>query len=143
MALNKLLLTCITEQVCDFAEFLDAPECARALHERFNDGIIPGRGSIDEFVAGYEAERNFLAPFMVLESEMFERYADSFKLGEGAHGFDLDVIEGLYPGVTSSHPSQVPRRPDIILGAIKLTTAVSVITDRLFLDLLILRLKRN
>ncbi len=103
-----------------FAEFLDAPECARALHERFNDGIIPGRGSIDEFVAGYEAERNFLAPFMVLESEMFERYADSFKLGEGAHGFDLDVIEGLYPGVTSSHPSQVPRRPDIILGAIKL-----------------------
>lgn len=103
-----------------FAEFLDPKECVRALRERFPDGTIPGRGTIETFVGSYEAERDFLAPFMVLETDVFNVHTSNYKLGEGANGFDIDVINGLYPGVTSSQPSQTSHRPDVIIGALKL-----------------------
>ncbi len=103
-----------------FAEFLDSKECARALRERFPDGTIRGINSIEEFVASYDAERAFLAPFMVLETDVFNAHKSHYKLGEGANGFDIDVINGLYPGVTSSQPSQTSHRPDVIVGALKL-----------------------
>lgn len=116
-----------------FAEFLDPREFTNAL-----ESLTERRGSlskehIEALVESYAPVREALSPFMVLQEEVFRTQGTAFKLGEGAHGFDLDVEEGLYPGVTSSHPSLVPHRPDTIVGIVKLYDS-SVGHDRPFVS---------
>jgi len=116
-----------------FAEFLDEEACIHALEKRFPNKRVPGFDSLKSFVESYKTEREFLTPFMTLQSDALKKYGLYYKFGEGAHGGDIDVEEGLYPGITSSHPAIVPHRPDIILGAMKLYDS-SVGHDRPFVS---------
>ncbi len=103
-----------------FAEFLDPAEFADALRKTtFRDNIFRS-GTIDSIVEGYAAEREALAPFMVLENDVWKNAEFRYRIGEGANGGGIDIQEGYYPGVTSSHPAQVVRRPDLVIGVMKL-----------------------
>ncbi len=103
-----------------FAEFLDSSEFADALRKTtFRDNNFRSH-TIDSIVEGYAAEREALAPFMVLENDIWKNPEFRYKIGEGANGGGIDVQEGFYPGVTSSQPTQVVRRPDLVVGVMKL-----------------------
>lgn len=121
-----------------FQEFLSAPAFESILNEKvLPHGITPEflkeAGGVKSFIESYDEIRKFLAPFSVLQSRILKEYKNSHVIGEGAQGFKLDVDRGLYPGVTSSNPSMVPFRADVILGAVKLYES-SIGHDRPFVN---------
>ena len=106
-----------------FIEFLDQKLMKEVLQERFPQGLPEQLGSFDAFVAGYDQEREFLQKFAVQEHVARKYHGLQFWMGEGAQGALLDVDCGLYPGVTSSNPLDVPNRPDTVIGVLKLYTS--------------------
>ena len=102
-----------------FEEFLDRAEFIQILKNRFPDGMPKGV-SYDSFVDSYSAERNVLSELSVLHSDIMNNLSFKLVVGEGAQGFQLDVDRGLYPGVTSSNPSIVPFRADVLAGVVKM-----------------------
>ncbi|MCH7568235.1 MAG: adenylosuccinate synthetase [Nanoarchaeota archaeon] len=117
-----------------FEEFLNRDTFIRILKEkRFSEIMPTSFGSIEQFVDSYAEAMKFLALFSVLQSDMLRRHGTHYWIGEGAQGFRLDIDKGLYPGVTSSNPSIVPFRADLILGVIKLYES-SVGHDRPFVS---------
>ncbi|MDP3698869.1 MAG: adenylosuccinate synthetase [Nanoarchaeota archaeon] len=106
-----------------FIEFLDPQLMKEALQARFPQGLAPPFGSFDEFVASYGSERDFLKGFAVQEHITRKIHGSQFWIGEGAQGALLDVDSGLYPGITSSNPLDVPNRPDAVVGVLKLYTS--------------------
>jgi adenylosuccinate synthase len=115
-----------------FQEFLDRETFIQILKEkRFPKGFPEQFGAVEEFADSYAEEREFLAQFSALQADALERHGTHFGIGEGAQGFKLDVDRGYYPGVTSSNPSIVPFRADVILGVVKMYES-SVGSDRPF-----------
>ncbi len=106
-----------------FIEFLDSKLMKEVLQERFPQGLPEQFGSFDEFVASYDQEREFLQDFAIQEHVARKYHGSQCWIGEGAQGALLDVDCGLYPGVTSSNPLDVPNRPDTIVGVLKLYTS--------------------
>ncbi len=106
-----------------FVEFLDSQLMKEVLGARFPQGLPLPFGSFDEFVASYDQERNFLKDFVVQEHTARKIHGSQFWIGEGAQGALLDVDSGLYPGITSSNPLDVPNRPDTVVGVLKLYTS--------------------
>ncbi len=104
-----------------FVEFLDQDLMKEILlDKRFPGNTFPDfLGSVDKFVASYDAVREKLAPFVTLEHVARRNHGKHVWIGEGAQGAILDLDTGLYPGITSSNPTLVPNRPDIILGVFK------------------------
>jgi adenylosuccinate synthase len=113
-----------------FVEFLDPNAMGRILTKRFGENVPDGR-RIKEFVDSYNLERLFFAPFLTSEQQAFENR--DFIVGEGAQGVLLDVGSGLYPGVTSSHPANLPHHPDKVIGVFK-SYVSSVGKDRPFVS---------
>ena len=106
-----------------FIEFLDVQLMKEILQERFPAGLPEQLGNLDSFVAGYDPERDFLKSFAAQEHLVRKIHGSQFWIGEGAQGALLDVDAGLYPGITSSNPLDVPNRPETILGVLKLYTS--------------------
>ncbi len=118
-----------------FVEFLDAKLMEEILREkRFPEGLPEGYGSFEEFVASYDEEREFLKEFLVLEQDAIASHGEDFWIFEGAQGFFLGTEDGLYPGVSSSNPTQVPYRPDLILSVMKLYNSSVGWRDRSFVS---------
>ncbi len=116
-----------------FVEFLDAEALAAVLREkRFPNGM-PGT-NIDNFVASYDTEREFLKEFIILEQDAIKKYGKAYRIGEGAQGTLLDVDVGMYPGITSSNPAKAPGRPDYVLGVFKLYVSSVGTGDRPFVS---------
>lgn len=116
-----------------FEEFLDRDTFRDVLKEKRFPDFFPARlGSIEEFVDSYQDYVDFLKDFSVLQSKIVHGQEFQYGIGEGAQGFRLDVDRGLYPGVTSSNPSMIPFRADVILGVMKLYES-SVGHDRPFI----------
>lgn len=104
-----------------FAEFLDPNAFSDALEQLIAHRSRALRGkTVQGVVDSYANERETLGPFMALQERVFQEQGMYAKIGEGAHGFDIDIEEGLYPGVTSSHPSIIPHRPERVVGVVKL-----------------------
>lgn len=115
-----------------FIEFLEPKTMEEILREkRFPHQFPTCLGSIEKLVESYAQEREFLKEFVVQEQLARRTHGTHFWLGEGAQGALLDVDAGLYPGITSSNPLDVPNRPDIIIGVLKLYNS-SVGADRPF-----------
>ncbi len=106
-----------------FIEFLDPQLMKEVLASRFPQGLPSELGSFDELVASYDRERDFLKNFAVQEHSVRKIHGSQYWIGEGAQGALLDVDSGLYPGITSSNPLDVPHRPDTIVGVLKLYTS--------------------
>ncbi len=115
-----------------FIEFLDQQLMEECLKRRFPQGMPESYGNFEKFAASYDAEREFLQPFLVQQHEARRKH--DYWLGEGAQGFLLDVDAGQYPGITSSHPAQVPQVADTILGVVKLYTSSVGTGDRPFVS---------
>mgnify|MGYP001592689598 FL=1 len=115
-----------------FEEFLDRQTFIEVLRDkRFPKNFPTSFGSIENFVDSYEKEREFLAQFSVLQSDILNSKDFTYGIGEGAQGFKLDVDKGLYSGITSSNPAIVPFRVDTVWGVIKMYES-SVGHDRPF-----------
>ena len=106
-----------------FIEFLDSQLMKEVLASRFPQGLPSELGSFDELVTSYDRERDFLKGFVAQEHITRKIHGSQFWIGEGAQGALLDVDSGLYPGITSSNPLDVPNRPDTIVGVVKLYTS--------------------
>lgn len=105
-----------------FQEFLDRNSFIEILKEnRFSDGQVPnGFKTLEDFVDSYEKEREFLNGFSILQTDATNNKIFSYRIGEGAQGYILDVDKGLYPGVTSSNSAVVPFKTDVLLGVVKM-----------------------
>lgn len=118
-----------------FTEFLDASTFAEILRDDLRRRpSTAGRfksKDLSALVDSYAEEREFLAPYCRLESEVFNSKFNRGIVGEGANGFAIDVEHGLYPGTSSSHIAHVVHRPDSIVGVMKLYDS-SVGSDRPF-----------
>jgi len=103
-----------------FVEFLD-PQLMKEIltKRRFPNGFPESLGDIDRFVASYDSVREQLASFATLEHVARKTHGRHIWIGEGAQGAILDEDAGFYPGITSSNPTLVPNRPDIIMGVLK------------------------
>ncbi len=113
-------------------EFLDPVLMVEILRERiFSTQWFPNH-ALESFVESYNAEREFLEPFITLETKV--RKSRPQWLEEGAQGVMLDVDDGLYPGITSSHPSNPFYRPDTLLGVVKLYKSSVGNGDRAFIS---------
>lgn len=105
-----------------FIEFLDPELMTQILRQkRFPRGMPKKYGeSIERLVDSYDAERAILAPYVVMEHQMMREHGAVLSLDEGANGAGLDVDDGLYDGITSSHPARVPRETNVVVGVLKL-----------------------
>ncbi|MBI4151904.1 adenylosuccinate synthetase [Candidatus Woesearchaeota archaeon] len=105
-----------------FIEFLDPSLMKDILRsKRFPSGMPSAYGmTIDQLVESYDAERQVLAPFVVMEHAVTAFHGTSLLLDEGANGVGLDVDDGFYDGVTSSRPARAPREAETVLGVFKL-----------------------
>ncbi len=101
-----------------FEEFLDRAAFIDALKLRFPESLMPY--DFGKFVDTYSKEREILSDLSVLQTDVMCRQDFSALIGEGAQGFQLDVDRGLYPGITSSNPSIIPFRTDLVIGTIKM-----------------------
>ncbi len=117
-----------------FVEFLDEDIMRQCLQRRFPEGMPSSYGSHALFVQRYAEERNFLSRFLVQQHVVRQHHGTEFWIGEGAQGFLLDVDAGQYPGITSSHPAQVPHLADTILGVVKLYCSSVGTGDRPFMS---------
>lgn len=118
-----------------FIEFLDEKLTMEILRtKRFPSGFPEQFGTLEDFVASYKKERDFLAPFAVQEHEVFGNPSFNYWVGEGAQGMLLDIDDGQYPGITSSNPGLPPHRPDIIVGVYKMYVSSVGIGDRPFIS---------
>ena len=100
----------------NFQEFLDPNLMSNILKER--QGMSEAESK--RLVSSYREEREFLERFSVLENEVVNDSRNGFLFLEGAQGVMLDIDHGHYPGITSSHPSNPPYRPDVLLSVFKL-----------------------
>jgi adenylosuccinate synthase len=100
-----------------FIEFLDEKFMSQILRERFGNSVY-GK-TPEKFSASYNQEREQLAQFVTQEHVARNRYAQQFWLAEGAQSVALGLNDGLWPGVTSSDPGDVPNNPDFIVGVMK------------------------
>ncbi|MBS3128199.1 adenylosuccinate synthetase [Candidatus Woesearchaeota archaeon] len=121
--------------------FMDEEFFRQQVSEKFPEGNIPvtrkegdqviiERKSLDEFVEMYRTSREFLRPFLVEETSA--RQGRTYRLYEGAHGADLDIITGMYRGATCSEPTRVPNDTDLIVGVFKLYESSVGWGDRAF-----------
>ncbi|MFH1682735.1 MAG: adenylosuccinate synthetase [Candidatus Woesearchaeota archaeon] len=114
-----------------FVEFLDRDLMIKILKEKtFPQGLPERYNSYEQFADSYAEERNFLAPFLALEHEIFNKF--DYALAEGAQGLMLDLDDGQYPGITSSNPAHPTHRPDLYLGVFKMYLSSVGIGDRPF-----------
>jgi len=81
--------------------------------------IIARDVNITKYLEMYMGAQEFLAPFLVNESELIQQYGDKNWLFEGAQGCLLDLSKGTYPYVTSTNPANPPPAIDSYEGVYK------------------------
>jgi len=116
-----------------FVEFLDRDAFKDALERRFAGDFLAKYG-IDPLIESYTEEIATLREFLVQEHEALATHGFHHWIGEGAQGASLDMDVGRYPGVTSSNPASVPRRPDKVVGVVKLYESSVGTGDRYFVS---------
>ncbi len=117
-----------------FIEFLDPNLMTEILEQkRFPHGM-PKRyhTTITELVDSYAPEREILQQFVTQEHRALREHGSAFLFDEGANGLGLDVDDGLYPGITSSHPAHVPIKTETVVGVLKLYKSSVGTGDRPF-----------
>ncbi len=117
-----------------FVEFLDKQVMIDCLKRLFPDGVPPKYESYEQYAHSYEPEREFLAPFLVQDHLVRQQHGQQYWLLEGAQGVMLDVDAGNYPGITSSHVTNFPIRPETVVGVVKLYCSSVGIGDRPFVS---------
>tara|TARA_Y100000310_G_scaffold266681_1_gene278308 strand:- start:7382 stop:8674 length:1293 start_codon:yes stop_codon:yes gene_type:complete len=111
-----------------FIEFLDSDLMAEILKEK----RFPGYGDYTAFSEQFNPEREFLALFVKQDHVAVRDQGTHYKFAMGAHGAMLDINMGMYPGITSSHPADVPRWADTVMGVTKLYISSVGARDRHF-----------
>jgi len=118
-----------------FIEFLDPQLMTEILKEKRFPRGMPRKYSttIKRLVDSYDAERDILAPYLVMEQDVMKRHGTHLLVDEGANGVGIDIDDGFYPGITSSSAARAPRESKTVIGVLKLYNS-SVGGDRPFMS---------
>ena len=77
-----------------FEEFLDIDGFLEILKEKRFPNFFPTKlGSLERFVESYDEEREFLAQFSVLQTDMLRTHGTKYLIGEGAQGLPVEFSD--------------------------------------------------
>jgi adenylosuccinate synthase len=119
-----------------FMEFLDRDLMVEILCENQwqDERAYHKRARAEVLADSYKIEREFLAEFPKLDIDAFEEHGFKIGIAANAHGSGLDIDIGMYPGITSSHPSRLPLWANPAFGVVKLYASSVGFGDRAFVS---------